>query len=219
MKKSIIFGVCAVFFFPGVLISLPARAAEGGEVKMSLKELYSLSNRKSYRLGLRGSVISPTDSINVNKDSTMDFGLEFDAKLNENFDNGPRFGIVSKKLKVGSTIDANYTAMKFGFGGRIYMLYWGEYGSTHGFFNLYAAGEADYYTVNKAADITNLATNPPSFAGMGVYGGIGVELAFGPNTSGFVEAGYQKTNIKSSSNDELPLDGYVVATGARLAFF
>lgn len=134
-------------------------------------------------------------------------------------DTGPRFGIVSKKLKVGSTIDASYLALKFGFGGRIYLMYWGEYGSTHGFFNLYVNGEADYYVANKTSDITSLATNPSSFAGIGAYGGAGIELAFGPNTGGFVEAGYQKTNIQSSDSNTLPLDGFVLATGARLAFF
>jgi hypothetical protein len=183
--------------------------------------VFSLAQRKSYRLGLRGAILSPTDTINVSKDSSFDLGLEFDAKLNENFDCGPRFGIISKKLQnTGGSVNANYTAIKFGFGGRIYSMYWGEYGSTHGFFNLYFAAEGDYYIASKAFDIASLATNPSSLAGLGGYGGVGLELAFGPNTGGFVEVGYQKTSIKDSTgNYALPLDGYVMAAGARLAFF
>ncbi len=181
--------------------------------------VYSLAQRKTYRLGLRAGIISPTDNINVNKESSFDLGLEFDAKLNENLDTGPRFGIVSKKLQT-SALGGSYTALKFGYGGRIYMMYWGEYGSTHGFFNLYVNGEIDYYTANKSSDIAGLTSGPSSLAGMGGYGGLGVELAFGPNTGGFVEAGYQKTSIKDSTgNNELPLDGYIIAAGARLAFF
>jgi hypothetical protein len=206
----------SVCVFSGVLSFAAAKALTKDEANI----VFSLAQRKSYRLGLRGALLSPTDSISVSKDSTIDLGLEFDAKLNENFDCGPRFGLISKKLNnTGGTVNANYTAIKFGFGGRIYTMYWGEYGSTHGFFNLYIAAEGDYYTVNKSSDVTSLATNPSSFAGLGGYGGVGVELAFGPNTGGFAEVGYQKTSIKSSSNEEFPLDGYVAAVGARLAFF
>ena len=184
--------------------------------------VFSLAQRKSYRLGLRGGIISPTDNINQLKDASYDLGLEFDAKLNENLDTGPRFGLISKKLQnAGGTVNANYTAVKFGFGGRIYTMYWGEYGSTHGFFNLYVALEGDYYTVNKSSDVATggTLTNPSQFAGMGGYGGLGVELAFGPNTGGFVEVGYNKTSIKDSTGVEFPLDGYVLAAGTRLAFF
>lgn len=184
--------------------------------------VYSLAQRKSYRLGLRAAVISPTDSIQVSKDSALDLGLEFDAKLNENLDTGPRFGLISKKLQNNDgTVNANYTAVKFGFGGRLYTMYWGEYGSSHGFFNLYVAGQFDYYVVNKSSDITSggALTNPSAFAGLGGYGGVGLELAFGPNTGGFVEAGVQRTSIKATTGEKFPLDGYMIAVGARLAFF
>lgn len=189
---------------------------QAGQAVVSVKDLFSMANRKSYRLGLRAAIISPSDNINLNKDSTMDFGLEFDAKLNENIDAGPRFGIVSKKLQTGAT-NASYTAIKFGFGGRMYLAYWGDYGSTHGFINAYVAGSVDYYIASKASEVT--LNSPASFAGLGAYGGAGVELAFGPNTGGFAEAGYQKTSIKSTDNQALPLDGFIVAVGARLAFF
>ena len=215
MEKMIVVGLLAGLLIGSTAV-LPVMALTQEESNI----VFSLAQRKSYRLGLRGGIISPTDTINVDKNSTFDLGLEFDAKLNENLDTGPRFGLISKKLQnTGGTVNANYTAIKFGFGGRIYTMYWGEYGSTHGFFNLYLALEGDYYTVSKTSDITSLATNPSSFAGVGGYGGVGIELAFGPNTGGFVEAGYNKTSIRSSSNEEFPLDGYVVAAGTRLAFF
>lgn len=194
---------------------MPVSALEG-EVKMQLKDFYTLANRKSYRLGIRGGIISPTDTINLNKDSTFDFGLEFDAKMNENVDSGPRFGLISKKLKTGTT-DASYLAVKFGFGGRIYVFYWGEMSSTHGFFNAYVGGTIDYYNASKTSEIT--AGSPPSFAGFGGYANTGIELAFGPNAGGFVEAGYQRTSIRSSDSQTLPLDGFIVQAGARLAFF
>lgn len=218
MKNKFVLLIVSVLCFSFAAAVAPVFALEG-QATISAKDLYSLSQRKTYRLGLRGGIISPTDNINVNKDSTFDVGLEFDAKLNENVDSGPRFGVISKKLKVGTTVDANYTALKFGFGGRLYTMFWGETGSSHGFFNLYLNGEVDYFAVSKAGDVTSLVTNPSTFAGLGGYGGVGVELAFGPNSGGYVEAGYQKTSIKSAANDEFPLDGYVVAAGARLAFF
>jgi hypothetical protein len=51
---------------------------------------------------------------------------------------------------------------------------------------------------------------------MGLAGVLGVELAFGPNATGFVEAAYQRTSIKSSTSEELPLDGIVYAVGVRM---
>jgi len=191
-----------------------------GTATIASKDFYSLAQRKTYRLGIRGCLLSPTDNVNVDKNSAFDFGLEFDAKLNENLDTGPRFGLIlNKKLQIGSSVDATYTLVKFGYGARIYTMYWGEYGSSHGFFNLYVNAEVDYYTGNKVSETTALATNPSSFAGMGILGGAGIELAFGPNTSGYAEVGYQKTSIKDANSVELPLDGYVLAAGVRLAFF
>ncbi len=135
MKK-----VFSVVIMLAVFSGVFSFCAAGALTQEESNIVYSLAQRKSYRLGLRGGIISATDTINVSKNSTFDLGLEFDAKLNENFDTGPRFGIISKKLQnTSGTVDANYTAIKFGFGGRIYTMYWGEYGSTHGFFNLYLA--------------------------------------------------------------------------------
>lgn len=215
MKKIIIVVVIVLFLLAPMVLCSSAFGIEG-TATVSVKDLFNMANRKSYRLGLRAAMISASDDVNLNKDSTLDFGLEFDAKLNENLDVGPRFGLVSKKLLTGVT-DASYTAIKFGFGGRMYLMYWGDYGSTHGFANAYIAGEGDYYIANKSSAI--IATSPSSFAGIGVYGGAGIELAFGPNTGGYAEVGYQRTSIKSSDSQRLPIDGLVLAAGARLAFF
>ena len=217
MKNSCVVAFLVLCFLVFGVLLLPAKAeVKVGEAIVSVKDLFSMANRKSYRLGLRAAMISPTDNLNINKDSTFDLGLEFDAKLNENLDVGPRFGLISRKLQTGA-INASYTAIKFGFGGRMYLAYWGDYGSTHGFVNAYVAGSGDYYIANKGDAV--VATSPSSFAGLGVYGGAGIEFAFGPNTGGYAEVGYQKTNIKSSDNQKLPLDGYIAAVGARLAFF
>ncbi|OGC11658.1 hypothetical protein A3K48_04080 [candidate division WOR-1 bacterium RIFOXYA12_FULL_52_29] len=216
MKKTLV-GLMVVglsILFAGEIIAIE------GTATIASKDFYSLAQRKTYRLGIRGCLLSPTDNVNVDKNSAFDFGLEFDAKLNENLDTGPRFGLIlNKKLQIGSSVDATYTLVKFGYGARIYTMYWGEYGSSHGFFNLYVNAEVDYYTGNKVSETTALATNPSSFAGMGILGGAGIELAFGPNTSGYAEVGYQKTSIKDANSVELPLDGYVLAAGVRLAFF
>ena len=171
---------------------------------------------KTYRLGVRLAAIVPGDTINVNKDSNFDLGLEFDARLNENLDTGPRFGFVSKKLLTSAT-DASYNALKFGYGARMYLAYWGEHGSTHGFLNGYIAGEVDYYVANQTSAV--ILTSPANFAGLGGYAGAGLEMAFGPNTGGYAEVGYQRTSVKSSDGQELPIDGIVVAVGARMAFF
>jgi hypothetical protein len=217
MKKVLLVTLTVSLLLSSMILGRPAAAIEGTST-ISSQDLYSLAQRKTYRLGLRGAFLSPTDNINLNKESAFDFTFEFDAKLNENLDTGPRIGFASKKLQT-TLASANYTAMKFGYGARIYTMYWGEYGSSHGFFNLYFAGELDYYAANKTSDISAITTSPANFAGLGVYGGVGLELAFGPNTGGFIEGGYQRTSVKSADNQELPLDGYTVAAGARLSFF
>ncbi|MBI5700829.1 hypothetical protein HZC34_03150 [Candidatus Saganbacteria bacterium] len=217
MKRIFVALTLAMFLMSLGFFTSKVTAAEVGTATISVKDLYSMANRKSYRLGLRAGIISPTDNINVNKDSTFDLGLEFDAKLNENLDVGPRFGIISKKLATSSgSVNDSYTAIKFGFGGRMYLAYWGDYGSTHGFVNAYVAAEGDYYIASKSTAV--VAAAPASFAGIGGYGGAGVEFAFGPNTGGYAEVGYQRTSIKATDNSELPLDGYIAAGGARLAF-
>src|SRR3989338_1725332 len=124
MKKVLLIMLVVSLMLGSMMLGKPMMALEGTST-IKTQDLYSLSQRKTYRLGLRGSFLSPTDSINLNKESAFDFGLEFDAKLNENLDTGPRFGIASKKLQT-TLASANYTAMKFGYGARIYTMYWGE---------------------------------------------------------------------------------------------
>lgn len=198
-----------------VLASVPVYAIEG-TATIKASDLTALAVRKTYRLGLRLSMISPTKDVLLAKDAAYDLGLEFDAKLNENLDTGPRFGVCSFKNKQAG-FDATYTVMRFGYGARIYVLSWGEYSSTHGFANAYVEAEANYYTANKATEVT--ISSPSSFAGFGGNVGAGIELAFGPNTGVFAQIDYSRTSIKNSSNNSLPLDGYIVAAGTRLAFF
>lgn len=214
MKKKVIGLVLCLCFLASAVV-LPVAAIEG-TATIKAADLYSMSQRKTYRLGVRGSLISPTADILVTKDSSFDLGLEFDAKLNENLDTGPRFGYSSFNNNQGSSVNAKYSILRFGYGARVYMMYWGEYGSTHGFANLYLNAEANYYTANKGDAV--VATSPSTYAGLGGQVGVGLEFAFGPNTGAFIEADYLKTSIKSSSNDSLPLSGYILATGVRMAF-
>lgn len=199
-----------------VLTSFPAYAIEG-TTTMKTSELFTLAQRKTYRLGIRGSLLSPTSNILVSKDSSFDLGLEFDAKLNENLDTGPRFGYSSFKNNQGAAVNATYTILRFGYGARIYLASWGETTSTHGLVNAYLNAEANYYTANKGDAV--VATSPSSYAGLGGQVGAGVEFALGPNTGVFVDANILKTSIKDTSNNELPLDGYILQAGTRLAFF
>lgn len=213
MKKLLLFGLAAAV----ILASVPVYAEVSGTSTIATKDLFSLASRKTYRLGLRVGMLSPTKDVLVTKDSTYDFGLEFDAKLNENLDTGPRFGLCSFKNNQGGSINATYTVLRFGYGARIYVLSWGEYSSTHGFANAYLEAEANYYTANKATEVT--LNSPSAFAGFGGNVGAGIELAFGPNTGVFAQLDYSRTSIKDSNNNSLPLDGYIVAAGTRLAFF
>lgn len=213
MKKILLAaGLILILFSP--LFLLPALAIEG-TATVPVKDLFALANRKTYRLGIRGTLISPTSNILITKNSIMDFGLEFDAKLNENLDTGPRFGYLSYSPKT-SAVDGSYGILKFGYGARIYFAYWGDYGSTHGFVNAYGDAEVDYYTATMSG---GTLTSPPNAAGVGGYVGGGLEFAFGPNTSGFAGVGYQKTSINSGDGKEIPLDGFLVQVGTRLAFF
>jgi hypothetical protein len=215
MKKSLALGLLVSLFLVSAGL-LPALAVEG-TATIKASDLYSLANRKSYRLGVRGSIISPTRDVLVTKDSSFDFGLEFDAKLNENLDTGPRFGYSSFKNNQGAAVNATYAIMRFGYGARVYALYWGDYGSTHGFANLYFVAEANYYTANKGNAV--VAASPSSYAGLGGQVGAGLEFAFGPSTGAFVEADILKTSVKDSLGTSLPLDGYILAAGARMSFF
>jgi hypothetical protein len=196
--------------------AVPVWAIEG-TTTMKTSDLLSLAGRKTYGLGLRLSMLSPTKDILVSKDSTIDFGLEFDAKLNENLDTGPRFGVCTFKNNQGSSLNATYTVIRFGYGARIYVLSWGEYTSSHGPLNAYLDAEANYYTANKASEVT--LSSPSSFAGFGGNIGAGLEMAFGPNTRVFAQLDYSRTSIKDGNSNSLPLDGYIVAAGTRLAFF
>jgi len=64
-----------------------------------------------------------------------------------------------------------------------------------------------------------LITNPSSFAGIGLYGGAGIEIGFSQNTGAYLEVGYQTTRLKSSDDEVLPLQGMLVTSGLRLSFF
>lgn len=198
------------------LAVVPAFAIEG-TTTMKTSDLLSLANRKTYRLGIRGSIISPTSDVLITKDSSFDLGLEFDAKLNENLDTGPRFGYCSFKNNQGAAVNATYSIIRFGYGARIYVASWGEATSTHGLVNAYLNAEANYYTANKGDAV--VATSPSSYAGLGGQVGAGIEAAFGPNTSVFADVNYLKTSIKDASNTSLPLTGYTLQAGTRLAFF
>jgi hypothetical protein len=211
MKKVIILALALVT----LVTALPVWAIEG-TTTLKTSDLLSLANRKTYRLGVRLSMISPSKDVLLSKDSTYDLGLEFDAKLNENLDTGPRFGLCTFKNNQAG-FNANYTVMRFGYGARIYVLSWGEYTSSHGLANVYLEGEANYYTANKANEVTLGA--PSTFAGFGGNIGAGVEMAFGPNTGVFAQLDYSRTSIKDSNSNSLPLDGFIIAAGTRLAFF
>jgi hypothetical protein len=211
MKKIMLSGLLLAL----VLSALPVWAIEG-TTTIKTSDLLSLANRKTYRLGIRLSMISPNKDILISKDTTMDLGLEFDAKLNENLDTGPRFGLCSFKNNQAG-FNATYTVMRFGYGARIYVASWGEYTSSHGLLNAYLEAEANYYTANKANEVTLSA--PSTFAGFGGNVGAGIEMAFGPNTGVFAQVDYSRTSIKDSANNSLPLDGFILAAGTRLAFF
>jgi len=217
MKKISILCLAAVLVLTGFFFVGISSAADIKEATITAKvDLPALMSRKNYRLGVRAGLLSPTDSVNVSKDSTFTIGLDFDAKLNENLDSGPRFTYVSKKFNDGGTTNATYGVLMFGYGARVYLTYFGDYGSTHGFFNAYLAGEINYAAASKSSEI--LANSPSGYAGFIANGGVGLELAFGPNTTGFVDIRYQKASIKDSGGSSLPLDGIMINFGTRLAF-
>jgi hypothetical protein len=212
MKKAVVLFLVLAF----VAMSVPVYAIEG-TTTMKTSDLLTLANRKTYRLGIRAGIISPTSNVLDNKESSFDLGLEFDAKLNENLDTGPRFGYCSFKNNQGTALNASYSILRFGYGARIYVASWGEATSTHGAINAYLAAEANYYTANRGDQVSVSA--PSTYAGFGAQVGAGIEAAFGPNTSVFADVNYLRTSIKDSSNTSLPLSGYALQVGTRLAFF
>lgn len=192
---------------------------QDSNVKEISKLTMELTNRKTYRLGIRVGLLSPNDSVNITKDSPFMVGFDFDAKLNENFDTGPRITYQRTKYNNGSSINADYGVLMFGYGGRLYLSYWGDYGSTHGFFNLYLTADVDYCIANKSSDVLTSGISPSTFSGFAANAGAGLELAFGPNATGFVDVRYQRSSIKDSAGSKFPLDGFALNIGTRLAFF
>ncbi|MCX5749715.1 MAG: hypothetical protein NTZ10_05685 [Candidatus Saganbacteria bacterium] len=227
--KKVLFAALAVSF---IIIGLSAvsQAATPGSVAVPVGEsmskatlvtqvdLPALMNRKTYRLGVRGGLISVSDTTNIQAEGTATFGFDFDAKLNENLDTGPRFTYIWKRYNNGTTVNGSYGIMAFGYGARIYVTYWGDYGSTHGYLNAYLTGDINYCAANRLTD-SRTGGSPSSFSGFAANAGAGIEAAFGPNTTGFVELKYQKSGLRDSNNVELPLDGFVFNLGTRLAFF
>ncbi|MFH1386362.1 MAG: outer membrane beta-barrel protein [bacterium] len=212
MKK--VLTLLAVFVLSLAAI-VPAYAIEGTST-VSTKDLLAMSQKKSYRLGVRLSMISPNRDVLATKTTAYDLGLEFDARLNQNLDTGPRFGLSSFNNDQGTTLNATYSILRFGYGARMYVLSWGD-SSAHGIANLYLDAEANYYTANKSSEVK--LNSPSSFAGFGAQIGTGIEFGLGPDTGAFAQINYLRTSIKDSSGNSLPLDGFILAAGARMAFF
>lgn len=223
MKLPVLFTVLFMSFVcvPGIAAVKAEKEIKSAAPAASVKEVSDLTrellNRKTYRLGVRLGLLSPTDDITVTKDSAFNVGLDFDAKLNENLDTGPRFSYQSKKYNTAAGVDATYGVLMFGYGARVYVMYWGDYGSTHGFFNMYIAGDVNYCAASLSSQVS--ASAPSSFAGFAANGGVGLEMAFGPNATGFVDVRYQKSSVKDAAGLKFPLDGFVLSAGSRMAFF
>ncbi|MFH1386363.1 MAG: outer membrane beta-barrel protein [bacterium] len=213
------FWLCSLtIFILGGISLVPVYALEG-TTTVSTKELLTLAQRKNLGLGVKVSMISPASDILATKIPAYDIGLAFDFKFNENLDTGPRFGIASCVNDQGTTLNASYQIIRFGYGAKLYAINWSDHSSLHGFANLYFAGEVNYFAANKIKDSTALAISPASFAGLGVQAGVGLEFTFGPNTGAFAQIDYLRTSINDISSHTLPLDGLVLTVGSRMAFF
>ena len=219
MKKYIL-AISAILLF---LSSISF--AEEGTITLTLKEYQTLLQKKSYRLGLRAGVLLPVEATSFKDKTAIQGGLEFDAKLNENLDTGPRIAYCLANMS-SLDLNASYAILQFGYGARLYLLSWGESGSSHGLINLYTTAEMQFMIANKTKDDMDtsmssfgLITNPSSFAGIGLYGGAGIEIGFSQNTGAYLEVGYQTTRLKSSDDEVLPLQGMLVTSGLRLSFF
>lgn len=214
--KKISLMVCLFLGF--FLVELLPVYPEEGKVTLTLQEYQKLLQKKTYRLGFRAGMLFPSDATTLKDKSAIQGGLEFDAKLNENLDTGPRIA-VSQLTVEQSDVNASYSVLQFGYGGRFYLLSWGEDASSHGLVNLYGSLEIQFMIANKISDVNVLLTNPSNYAGFGGYGGVGLEIGFGANSSGYGEMGYQLTQLKSSNDKALPLKGYLITAGLRLSFF
>ncbi|MCX5749714.1 MAG: hypothetical protein NTZ10_05680 [Candidatus Saganbacteria bacterium] len=186
---------------------------------MKRLNLPALLTRKDYRLGIRFGLMAPCDSVSVTKDWPFAIGFDFDGKLNKNLDIGPRITYVNKKFNNGTSVNANYGFLMLGFGGRLYLAYFGDYGSAHGFLNAYLAGDINYAIANKGFDLLPSSSSPSSFSGFVANAGIGMEAAFSPNNTGFVDVRYQKGSTKDSNGISFPDEGFLLSLGTRLSFF
>lgn len=180
---------------------------------------WDYASGKDHRYGIGGQIYSPTDNIDLNKNTIIGLNAELDLRLNENICTGPRIGIIGRQLYTALT-NASYTAIKAAYGGKVYAgdwLYsnWSGYSSFRSTVFPYINAELQYYFANRLSEF--LAGSPASFAGPGAYIGLGSEMMFGKNTFGYLEFGYQRTSIKSADSQEFPLDGYLLAGGVRFS--
>ncbi|OGC36856.1 hypothetical protein A2311_02950 [candidate division WOR-1 bacterium RIFOXYB2_FULL_48_7] len=170
--------------------------------------------KRNHRIGVGLAVLSPTSDILVTRNSTIGLNIDYDTKVNENLDIGVTLGYLSYRPKT-ATYDAGYGILKCGLTGRIYLASWNVGKTDHGLANFYLDIEGNAFSANKQEEF--LSGSPASFSGLGVAGGLGMEMMYGPAATLYAAALYQRTAIKSTDNIELPLDGYVIQVGTRVA--
>jgi hypothetical protein len=175
---------------------------------------------KTHRLGMRAGVYSPRLHSNA---VGADLELQFHAKIHENVDSGPSFGLFYRSLKNGDEV-SNYFIVPLTFHFRVYPFSRGEGSGHHGWFSPYALVTAGYYfsmlaNSNKIND-TGIVI-PEGLGGFGILAGAGIELGtLGlvtiPDFVWFIEATYRKCSMKSRRDYGLNLDGITLSMGARM---
>lgn len=177
--------------------------------------LAATPEKKEFRLGLRGGFVNPVSNgawLNANVLSTV---LELDVKRNSRIDAGLRLGYDAFSVNTPAYI-ANYDLYQVGLGARYYFI---ERKSPETAFHTlkpYAMIDGNLMLASKYRDIT--LNSPPTFYGLGVKVGAGLEYVFGPLSSGFVDIEYTMSSLTSSDGaNTLSASGFLTAFGVRLA--
>lgn len=174
---------------------------------------------KSHRLGFRSGVYFP--SIKA-KSMGLDFEAQFNAKIHQNVDSGPKFGLFFRQVSTAEET-STYVVVPLNFTFRFYPFSRTK-DSTHGWFAPYAAVDGGYYfslLLDSNLINDNTVVIPEGLGGFGGAAGIGLELGtFGivsiPDFLWFVEAQYRYAHMTSRRNYDLQLDGFTVSFGCRM---
>jgi hypothetical protein len=171
-------------------------------------------DRKNISIVIQGKLLIPVNTgTNLNNLPSIGSGGDISLKTSDTMDQFVKADIVYRRLETEVGTNAAYTVMHIGYGAKLYLYQWGEFGKSYGLFNLYAIGSIDGCFANRNELVSGTA--PSDFSGLGLTLGAGIEFIFSPFSSFTGEIIYQRAELKVG-DVQLPLDGFTLSAGIKV---